>query len=393
MGRRGEVAGSGRTSLLGGEGASPASLPGLIPPPAPPAEPPVPRSSAGQVFSIALASTAANPWWGSCPLPALRSQWRRLHGSPRPRRRWSRSWRRGFACVIPSASGACLAQQRSSAGLSARSAERGARTSPGLSSEGRMGASCQEPSRGAHSSTPLLHPTWVLGHPAVTLLGVPTVPTQGCRMGTWFPPECCGEVTALPRCGGIHLLWRQYLAAPSALGNSLHARAWSSYAGHALGTPHGLPPYFPLALLPVGFTVGSTSAMLLGSMSQEGALLHGPRSPTCPIATAIGVDGPLAGPCMRRVGLHRHWGSEAGPGPTAPHCGAGLRLNAHLHWLFSPFLWMQGGLLGLPCTVSYAENEPPSRVHRWWLNCPDLSPMGFVPGCSCNLLPPFCPPL
>lgn len=73
----GEIAGSGCTSILGGEGVSCASSPpspprpGLIPPPAPPAEPPVPRSSAGQVFSIAFASTAASPWWG--PVPSLSS--------------------------------------------------------------------------------------------------------------------------------------------------------------------------------------------------------------------------------------------------------------------------------------------------------------------------------
>lgn len=39
-------------------------------------------------------------------------KWRLLDGSPQPCCRWSQSWRRGFACVIPSASGACLAPAR-----------------------------------------------------------------------------------------------------------------------------------------------------------------------------------------------------------------------------------------------------------------------------------------
>lgn len=106
------------------------------------------RRGRGQGLSTSCANTrAGTPAEGFPPplssLSALwsrGSKWRLLHGSPQPHRRWSRSWRRGFACVIPSASGACLAQARLLRGPAARSAaEQGTRTSLGLSGGWRMG--------------------------------------------------------------------------------------------------------------------------------------------------------------------------------------------------------------------------------------------------------------
>lgn len=109
------------------------------------------RRGRGQGLSTSRANTRAGTPAGAFPTPlsflsflsALQSRgskWRLLHGSPQPLCRWSRSWMRGFACVIPSASGACLAQARLLRGPAARSAaEQGTRTSLGLSGGWRMG--------------------------------------------------------------------------------------------------------------------------------------------------------------------------------------------------------------------------------------------------------------
>lgn len=82
-------------------------------------------------------------------------------------------------------------------------------------------------------------------HPA----GRPRSSHPGGQDGDMDPSGCCGEVTALPSCGGIRPPWGQHLAAPSALGDGLRARARSCCAGRALGTPHGPPA---ASLLPVG---------------------------------------------------------------------------------------------------------------------------------------------
>lgn len=325
------------------------------------------RRGRGQVLSTACASSrAGTPRRGLAPTPpsplsALRSRgskWRLLHGSPRPRCRWSRSWRRGFACVIPSASGACLAQARLLRGPR-RTLRRRARnkdvTWPRRRGGRRWGASFQEGPGSPGRTSP---PRWAPGLPAVTLAGgpagareglsPPTAPSQGCGMvwGTQVPRDAGSQVGGgvPPGRGGSHCP-----AAPPALGGS-KARGLPAWWGKVLQrcpstggirTPtaavplrqasHPLPPHHTPSLLPVCLShTSGTGAMWCWAprarpWQAARAVLHGPRSPFFPLA-----PWPWLG--MARAGRH------PGQGGSVPGTGEGGSTRSHpaAPWVLIP---------------------------------------------------------
>lgn len=230
---------------------------------------------------------------------------------------------------------------------------------PPSEEQGRHRASAVGGGRGRPARNPLVGLT--AAPRCYTLRGCTATPLSPCRASPQFPPRGAGWGH-----GSLGMLWggdspAQLWGHPSPLGaapgcpicpwgwpacQGTVLLCWPS-SGHATRATRCLSASrWPCSLL--ASQSASPVPCCLAPCARRG-LCHGPTRPT---ATATGMDSLLAGPCVRMVGLCRQWGSEAGPGPTPPCRGAGLRLDAHPRWLFSPSLWAQRGLQGLPCAVS-----------------------------------------